>query len=400
MNYVPWIAYRYLIAKKDKFLALINWVSILGIAIGVAALIVVIGVMTGFDRDLRDKIVGTNAHIVIERENGVKGFEALRNKVARIKGVAGASPYVLGNVFLESGNRASGLILRGIDPKNEGNVTKIDKYLQKGFKVKDLEQDKVIIGKELARYYGYKVGDEISLLSPVSGVAGDGWRYKFKVAAIFNSGMYDYDRNLILVDYQNAQEVFNLPLDIVSGIGVKLDNIDKAGEVKEAIRAQVGFAYEVRTWIEQNANFFEALNLEKFAMFIILILIVLVASFNIISTLIVTVTSKTKDIGILRSIGVPASAIRRVFTLYGLALGFIGTFWGLLGGLGIAYVLRETELIKLPQTVYYIDHLPVLIQLNDVLLITGSAMLISFLATIYPSAKAASLEPVEALRYQ
>jgi lipoprotein-releasing system permease protein len=252
----------------------------------------------------------------------------------------------------------------------------------------------------LARFYGLKPGDEIALLSPVSGAAGDGWRYKFRIAGIFNSGMYDYDRNLILVPLENAQAIFNLPLDVVSGVGVKLANIDKANEVKELIRRQVGFAYEVRTWIEQNENFFAALNLEKFAMFVILILIVLVASFNIISTLIVTVTSKTKDIGILRSIGVPSSAIRQVFTLYGLALGFIGTFWGLAGGLGLSYILRETELIKLPQTVYYIDHLPVLIQLNDILLITGSAMLISFLATIYPAAKAASLDPVEALRYQ
>jgi lipoprotein-releasing system permease protein len=263
MHYTHWIAYRYLMARKDKFLSLINWVSILGIAIGVAALIVVIGVMAGFDHDLRDKIVGTNAHILIDRETGVKGFEAFRTRLAAIKGVAGAAPYVLGNVFFETGSRAYGLILRGIDPVYEGTVTKIDQYLNNDYKVAQLGQDEVIIGNELARYYGLKLGDTISLLSPVSGVAGEGWRYKFKVVAIFHSGMYDYDRNLILVDYENAQEIFNLPADVVSGMGIRLANIDDANKVKALIRTEIGFAYEVRTWIEQNANFFAALNLGK-----------------------------------------------------------------------------------------------------------------------------------------
>ncbi|MBF0485287.1 MAG: ABC transporter permease [Candidatus Omnitrophica bacterium] len=400
MNYEYWLSFRYLIAKKDKFLALINWVSVLGIAIGVAALIVVIGVMTGFDHDLKDKIVGTNAHIVVERENGVKDFEALRTKLSTVPGVSGVSPYIHGNVFLEAGSRAYSLVIRGVDPKSEGTVTKINDYLKGKFTIDKLGIDQAIVGRELARYYGYKVGDEIAILSPVSGVAGEGWRYKFKIVAIFDSGMYDYDRNLILINYQNAQEIFNLPLNLATGISIRLKNIDDAANVKKAVIERVGFAYEVRTWIEQNANFFAALNLEKFAMFVILTLIVLVASFNIVSTLIVTVTSKTKDIGILKSIGVPAGAIRRIFTFYGLVLGALGTGFGLAGGLGIAYVLKETELIKLPQTVYYIDHLPIMVQMSDVCTIVGAAILISYFATIYPASRAASLEPVEALRYQ
>jgi lipoprotein-releasing system permease protein len=400
MSYELWLSFRYFIARKDKFLALINIVSVLGIAIGVMALIVVIGVMAGFDRDLKDKIIGTNAHVLVDSETGVRDYEALRTKLLNVPDVVGASPYVLGNVFLEHGSRAYGLIIRGIDPATEGSVTKIDQYFKTGRKIAELKPGQVVIGKELARYYGFKVGDRITLLSPVSGVAGEGWRYKFEIANIFSSGMYDYDRNLILVPYRDAQQIFNSPANMVSGVAVKLKDVDQAAKAKKAIIDKVGFAYEVRTWIEQNANFFEALNLEKFAMFVILTLIVLVASFNIISTLIVTVTSKTKDIGILKSIGVPAGAIRMVFTIYGLAIGITGTLLGLAGGMGLSWILRETEIIKLPKTVYYIDHLPVLVQTSDVLIITVSALLISYLATIYPSARAASLEPVEALRYQ
>jgi len=399
MTYEGWIGFRYLTAKKEPFLAVINFIAIAGVAIGVMALIVVIAVMTGFDNDLREKIIGTNAHIVVEREIGIKNHAALAQKIKSIDGVVATSPYVQGAIFLEYAGQSMGVLARGISPATEGDVSKVKEYLVKG-ELQNLVGDGIILGSELAIFLGKQPGDTVTLIAPASGLSGDGWRHELTVVGIFSSGMYDYDRNMVLLNVTKAQEIFKLPQGAVTGLAVKVKNIYDAPKIKKAIYKEIGYSFLVKTWIDSNRNFFAALKLEKFAMFIILTLIVLVASFNIVSTLIVTVTSKIKDIGVLKSIGVPRKAIQRIFIMKGIAIGVVGTFWGLVGGVTLSLILKKYQFIKLPEDIYYIDRLPVLLELGDLLMITGAALLISYLATIYPARKAGTLAPVEALRYE
>ncbi|HBR14891.1 MAG TPA: lipoprotein-releasing system transmembrane subunit LolC [Candidatus Omnitrophica bacterium] len=397
MNYENWISYRYLIASKGRFLSFLNFISIAGVAIGVMALIVVTGVMTGFGNNLREKIIGTTPHIMVEKETGIRDYEEIKKQISVIHGVKGVSPYIQGSVFIENNGQAMGVAIRGIDPETENQVTEVDKYLVQG-KLKDLDEEHVIVGSELARYFGYSLGDPITIISPGSGIAGQGWRYELKIGGVFNTGMADLDMNLIIVHLHKAQGIFNLPKNVSTGIGVKLYNPNRAREMKGSFYDFIGRGFLVRTWIDINRNLFEALFLEKWGLFIILTLMILVAAFNIVSTLIVSVASKIHDIGILQSIGVTKKSIRSIFTKQGLFIGFCGTSLGLAGGCIISYILKTY--VRVPQEIYSIDHVPVDLQLSDMGIIVVCAMLICYLATIYPAAKAAKLQPVEALRYE
>ncbi|MBU4346393.1 MAG: ABC transporter permease [Candidatus Omnitrophica bacterium] len=390
------ISWRYLATKrKEKLISLISIISVLGVAIGVAALIVVTAVMAGFDNDLRDKIVGNYSHITITDYKGIESneYENIMRKISGNPHLKGASPYVQGQVLVQEGNRFFAVGLKGIQPQLETQVTNIERYLING-DIGNLEQDCVIIGKELASYLGVNRDSDLSVYSPLSKTR------KLKVVGIFNSGMYDYDANLIFTNLKTAQEILGLNNQI-SAVAVKLDNLYLANQVKEEFARDLGFNYNLKTWIEMNPNFFAALKLEKLTMFIILTLIILVASFNIISTLIVMVVEKTKDIGILKAIGMSSKKIRRIFTYQGLMIGAMGTLFGTLTGILLCNLLKKYQFIKLPADIYYIDRLPVSIEFwPDIALIIIVAMAITLISTIYPVSKAAKLKPVEALRYE
>ncbi|MDA7857882.1 lipoprotein-releasing ABC transporter permease subunit [bacterium] len=412
MRYELFIGLRYLRARrKQVFISIITLISIAGVALGVSALIITLSVMNGFRKDLRQKIVGVNAHIIIldQRDIGLESEEVnkVQRKIKKIKSVISSAPFVYGQIMLKSGKRISGAVIKGIIPNESTKVTDIQKYLIQGDlgkleESKDASKWGIVLGKELAKNLGVFLGKDVLLFSP-SEMAGHLGMMpvirKFQVVGIFDSGMYEYDANLAYVSLSNAQRLFNLD-EKITGIEVKIRDFSKAGKIARTIQRILGYPYLARSWMSANRNLFAALKLEKITMSIILVLIVLVAAFNIISTLMMMTMEKTTDIGILKAMGASKRSIMKIFMIEGLVIGLIGMFVGLGIGYGACSLLGKYQFIKLPQDVYYIDALPVQMQINDFLFIGLAAVLISFFATLYPSYKASQLNPCEAIRYE
>ncbi|WP_045210959.1 lipoprotein-releasing ABC transporter permease subunit [Desulfonatronovibrio magnus] len=408
MSFELFIALRYLRAKrKQAFISVISLISILGVALGVASLIIVLGVMNGFSQNLRDKILGINAHVIAGHyTGGISEYAELAREISGIQGVRGAAPFIYTEVMLSAPGGVKGVVLRGIDPESASDVLGLDREMVVGSidRLQDNEDFQgIIIGHELASGLGVATGDQVNLLSPSGTGSAAGFTPQvsiFQVRGIFRTGMYEYDSSFAYTSISAAQEILGARQDRVTGLEIRVHNVDRAHEVAQRIEDYLGgYPFYVRNWMEMNQNLFAALKLEKIAMGIILVMIVLVGSFSIVTALVMLVMEKTRDIAVLMSMGATRSVIRRIFTILGMMIGIVGTASGFFFGLGISYLLKEYQFIRLPADVYYLDHLPVLHQTLDLVTIAVAALFLCFLATIYPARKASNLNPADALRY-
>jgi lipoprotein-releasing system permease protein len=410
MSFEYFIGGRYLRAKqKETFISLITILSVAGVTVGVMALIVVIAVMAGFESDLKERILGVESHIVLMRHDGsFSGYKEISKQINELHGVEAATPFIYSQIMLRSSTGVSGAVLRGIDPESAGSVIKILKnsILQNLKQIQRKENSKtsvpgIILGKELARNLGVLKGDAVYLISSRGMISPIGYlpaMKRFEVVGLFESGMYEYDGSLVYIDLKDAQKMLNMK-GSVTGIEVRVDDIYNARNIAKKIVSELGFPYWARDWMRMNHNLFSALKLEKTVMFIILALIVLVAAFNIASTLIMMVMGKTKDIAILKAMGAMDSSIRKIFIYKGMIIGAVGTSLGVCLGFIICKLLEKYKFIQLPGDVYYISTLPVRLEALDVFMIASAAMVICFLATLYPASQASKLNPIEAIRY-
>lgn len=405
------LARRYLGGERGGgWVSLISLIAVGGVVVGVMALVVVIGVMTGLQTDLQEKILGASAHgMVLEIGEDIRmdDWPSVLEAVRQDPDVTSAAPFIYTEVGLHvGGNFSEGGVLRALpDDSSALAVTKVDDHLTEGrmpFDSTESGRPAVVVGSRLADRLGLYPGKDVTIVSfqdvPLTPTGITPHMRRFEVSGVFETGLYQYDDKFAFVSLPVAQDFFRMEQG-VTGVEFNVTDPWKAGEVAQRLGGELGFPYQVNSWQRQNQSLFEALKLEKLAMSVILLLIVLVASFNIVSTLVMMVAEKTREIGILRSMGLTEGGIMRIFILMGVSIGVVGTGVGLVLGGVLAWVVKQYP-ISLPGDVYFVSELPVLLNPLDIALIAGASLLISFLATIYPARRAAELTPVEAIRYE
>lgn len=416
MRYEFFVGLRYLRSRRsEKFISLITLISVIGVMIAVMTLNVVIAVFTGFEGLVRDQLLGFNAHALVTRPGGyLTGYENLVQEVEKVEDVIAAAPTLYGQVILTSRNRVSGVLVRGINAKDTQEVVDLQKFMRQG-QLSDLERTMkvsvdgrmlnlpgLIIGESLAGQLGLLAGDSVQVVSPVGSPTAVGIIpriRRFGVVGLYNSGRRDYDSTLVFMNLRDAQQFFDLG-DVATNIQIKVTDVDGAGRVAARIQERLGFPYMVEDWSQLFPKLFSALRLEKTVYFLVLLLMVLIAAFNIVSTLIMVVMEKRRDIAVLRSMGASERSVRLIFLIKGWIIGAVGTSLGVLFGLVVSLLIQRYQFIEIPKEVFGTSTVPVTISAIYFIVVALVSFLICVVASIYPARQAAKLDPVEVIRYE
>jgi len=400
------IALRYLLARrKQAFISVISLVSTLGVIVGVMALVLALALMTGMQRELRDRILGATAHLFVWKHGGITDYQAESAALRKVPGVTGAAPAIIGKALISSDRGEAFITLKGIDPALERSVTDIEGAMKSGqLDAVAAEADDgmpgIVIGTDLAQTLGVVEGDEVTVLTPQGNLTPMGIYPRSRRARVvgrFSLGLYEFDSTYGFVSLPLARRMLDRAgVDVIE---LRIDDIYRAGDVAGAIPSTLGTKYFSQTWAELNRALFQALWLEKMAISITIGLIVMVAALNIVASLVLLVMEKSPDIAILKTMGAPARSVMAIFMLQGLVIGAVGTFIGASAGYGVATILDRYQLIRVPMDVYQIAYVPFVIEGTDLAVVVACAIIICFLATIYPSRQAARLDPVDALRF-
>lgn len=404
MKFERFVALRYLTRRKGLFAIITTLIGVAGVSVGVAALITTLSVMNGFQSDIKEKVIGAQSHILVFGRMAADTYPQYIKKIEQIPLVEAAAPHIYGQAILSYDGQSVGLVVRGLDPEKEKHINNLNDSLTEGSFTPDWDEDApapLVLGTELAYSLGAQVGDDVVLISPQSISTSAGMfpkMKKFRISGLLRTGYYEFDNTIAYTTLPHASDFLGLKGG-VTGVAVKLHNLNQADQAAEQIRQAIGYGYAVRTFAQLNSTLYAALKLEKAVMFIILFLIIIVASLNIAGNLILLGTEKLRDIGLMRAMGASPKMIRKVFMWEAMAIATLGIFLGIALACLLCWIIATFNIVELPGDIYYLTKVPVRMEWTDILAVVGGSYLICFFAGLYPAAKASRVNPTDAIRY-